>query len=65
MESQQNPNEPGKPTAPGQKRVNRAIARDRSVSANSANAKNKVAVSKAALSKAALSKADDKSGYVR
>jgi len=54
VESQQNPNEPGKPTAPGQEGGHRAIARDRSVSANSANAKDKVAVSKA----------DDKSGYV-
>ena len=49
MDTQQNPNEPSKPTSPGSKAANSKIAKVRSVNVSGASVKNKVAVNRAAV----------------
>jgi hypothetical protein len=63
MDTQQNPNEPGKSPSPGQQGGQQQDReRERSVNVSGASVKNKVAVNRAAVNKAAVSKADDKTG---
>jgi hypothetical protein len=60
MDTQQNPNEPGKSPSPGQQggqQQDRERERERSVNVSSASVKNKVAVNRAAANRA-----DDKTG---
>ena len=60
MDTQQNPNEPGKPNAPGQQGGQQQDRDKQEVTVNSASVKNKVAVNRVAASKA-----DDKIGSLR
>src|SRR5213078_571787 len=63
METQRNPNEPGKSGGPGEQGGKREIARNRNANASSANARSRavaVVVNPVAANKAAVSKADDK-----
>jgi hypothetical protein len=56
VETERNPNEPGKSGGPGQQGGQEGIARDRNVNASSASARSRAV----AANKVAVSKADDK-----
>ena len=65
MDTQQNPNEPSKPSSLD--KADSKIAKERSVNVSGASVKNKVAVNRAAVNRAAVNRAavnraDDKTG---
>lgn len=61
METERNPNEPGKSGGQGNREAKRGIARDRNVNASSASARSRAAAANpVAANKVAVSKADDK-----